>query len=129
MNTWGKQPDGSDWLVAITNPFNKETAFALLPVRNGAVVTSGNYEKTVKFNGETYSHIIDPRTGYPAKGILSVTVFASKAEVADALATSVFVMGIDVGLNRINQLPGIDCIIIDDEGNVHISENITIDKS
>ena len=128
MNTWGKQPDGADWKVAITNPLNKEKAFALLPIKNGAVVTSGNYEKFVKFNGERYAHIIDPRTGYPSKNIISVTMFAAKAELADALATSVFVMGIDVGLNRIDQLPDIECVIIDSTGNIHTSKNITIDK-
>nr|WP_319512335.1 FAD:protein FMN transferase [uncultured Draconibacterium sp.] len=126
MNTWGKQPDGSYWKVAITNPMNKDKAFALLPIKNGAVVTSGDYEKYVKFNGIRYAHIIDPRTGYPAHGIISATVFAPKAELADALATSVFVMGIDVGLDRINQLPQIECIIVDDEGNIHQSDNIEI---
>lgn len=128
MNTWGKQPGGDFWKVAITNPMNKNKAFALLPITEGAVVTSGDYEKFVNFNGLRYSHIIDPRTGYPATGIISATVFAPKAELADALATSIFVMGIDVGLDRINQLPKIECIIIDDKGNIHKSENIKIEK-
>jgi len=100
----------------------------LLPITNGAVVTSGNYEKYVNFNGKRYTHIIDPRTGYPSTGIISVTVFAPKAELADALATSVFVMGKEAGLDRINQLPKIECIIIDDKGNITKSTNIEIDK-
>ncbi|WP_339724529.1 FAD:protein FMN transferase [Maribacter stanieri] len=129
MNTWGKQPDGSEWKVAITNPMAKNKVFALLPITNGAVVTSGNYEKYVTFNDVRYTHIIDPRSGYPATGIISVTVFAPKAELADALATSVFVMGIEVGLNRINQLPKVECIIIDDQGNIITSKNIEIEKS
>jgi len=128
MNTWGKQPNGDYWKVAITNPLNKNNAFALLPIKNGAVVTSGNYEKYVIFNGKRYTHIIDPRTGYPSTGITSVTVFAPKAELADALATSVFVMGTEVGLNRINQLPNIECIIIDDKGEIHTSKHININK-
>lgn len=128
MTTWGKQTNGEDWKVAITNPLNKNKAFALLPITNGAVVTSGNYEKYVKFNGKRYTHIIDPRTGYPSSGIISVTVFAPKAELADALSTSVFVMGKDVGLNRINQLPNIECIIIDEDGNIFTSSNIKINK-
>ena len=128
MNTWGRQPNGEEWTVAITNPLNKTKAAAILPITNGAVVTSGNYEKFVQFNGTRYSHIIDPRTGYPATGILSVTVFAPKAELADALATSVFVMGIETGLNRINQLPKIECIIIDEKGKVITSDNIEIDR-
>jgi len=126
MNTWGKQPDGNEWKVAITNPLNKNNVFAMLPVTDGAVVTSGNYEKYITFNGKRYTHIIDPRTGYPSSGIISATVFAPKAELADALATSVFVMGVEVGLNRINQLPKVECIIIDDEGNIFKSDNIKI---
>ncbi|WP_297090200.1 FAD:protein FMN transferase [uncultured Draconibacterium sp.] len=127
MNTWGTQPDGSHWKVAITNPLNKNKAFALLPIKNGAVVTSGDYEKFVFLNNTRYAHIIDPRSGYPAKGIISVTVFAPSAELADALATSVFVMGINVGLDRINQLPKTECIIVDDQGNIHQSKNIEIE--
>jgi thiamine biosynthesis lipoprotein len=128
MTTWGKQTNGDEWKVAITNPLNKNKAFALLPITDGAVVTSGNYEKYVNFNGKRYTHIIDPRTGYPSTGIISVTVFAPKGELADALSTSVFVMGKDVGLNRINQLPNIECIIIDEDGNIFTSTHIKINK-
>jgi FAD:protein FMN transferase len=127
MSTWGKQQNGEAWNVAITNPMNKNKAFALLPVTFGAVVTSGNYEKYVAFNDKRYSHIIDPRTGYPASGIVSVSVFAPKAELADALATSVFVMGKEAGLNRIEQIPGVECIIIDEKGNIFTSDNIEIE--
>lgn len=128
MTTWGKQPNGQEWKVAITNPMDKAKSFGLLPISNGAVVTSGNYEKFVTFDGVRYSHIIDPRTGLPATGILSATVFAPKAELADALATSVFVMGIETGLNLINQLPKIECIIIDENGNIYKSNNIEINR-
>ena len=126
MNTWGVQPNGNPWEVAITNPLQKNTAFGLLPITEGAVVTSGNYEKYVVFDNVSYSHIIDPRTGYPSTGILSVTIFAPSAELADALATSVFVMGIEVGLNRIEQLKGVECIIVDEKGELHQTENIKI---
>jgi len=126
LNTWGKQPDGTDWVVAITNPLNKENAFAILPLKNNAVVTSGNYEKFIVIDGVRYAHIINPKTGYPTKGVLSSTVFAPTAEIADALATSIFVLGIDVGLHRINQLRNIECIVIDDKGKVFTSQNINI---
>lgn len=128
MNTWGTQPNGKEWTVAITNPMDKNKVFALLPITDGAVVTSGNYEKYVSLNGKIYTHIIDPRTGYPSSGIISVTVFAPKAELADALATSVFVMGKQAGLDRINQLPKIECIIIDDKGAITTSKHIEINK-
>ncbi len=128
MNTWGKQPNGEDWNVAITNPIDKNKAFGLLPITSGAVVTSGNYEKFVEFNGVRYTHIIDPKTGYPSSGIISATVFAPKAELADALATAIFVMGTDTGIDRINQIPKVECVIIDDKGNIHTSANIKINQ-
>jgi len=128
MNTWGKQPNGEAWKVAITNPMDKNKVFALLPITQGAVVTSGDYERFVNLDGKRYTHIIDPRTGFPSTGIISVTVFAPKAELADALATSVFVMGKEVGLDRVNQMPQIECIIIDDKGNIFTSKNIEIEK-
>lgn len=124
MNTWGYQTTGEPWKIAITNPLNKDKVFAMLPVDNRAIVTSGNYEKFVKFNDVRYSHIIDPRTGYPSTGIISVSVLAPKAELADALATSIFVMGKDVGLNFVNQLENIDCIIIAESGKIFYSEQI-----
>ena len=112
--------------MAITNPLNKESSYALLPIYEKAIVTSGDYEKFTEFDGIRYSHIIDPRTGYPATGIISVSVLAPKAELADALATSIFVMGKEAGLDRINQIPNVECIIIDDQGNVSTSNNIEI---
>lgn len=128
LNTWGTQPNGKDWLVAIVNPLNKEKVFSWMPVNNSAVVTSGNYEKYVKFNNTLYTHIIDPRTGYPATGILSVTIFTKTAELADALATSIFVMGADTGLDFINQLKGVECIIIDEHNKMITSKNIQLNN-
>ncbi len=126
LNAWGKQADDSEWMVAITNPLNKAKAFAWLPVENSAVVTSGNYEKFVLINDKKYSHIIDPRSGYPSEGISSVTIFAPKAELADALATSVFITGVEVGLDMINQLPGVECVIVDSDNSIHTSENLKL---
>ncbi len=128
MNTWGTQTNGNPWKVGITNPMNKNKIFALFPLDNSAVVTSGNYEKYVLLDGKRYTHIIDPRTGYPSSGIVSVSVFAPSAELADALATSVFVMGAEVGINLINQLKGIDCIIVQDTGKIVSSAGLDIDS-
>ncbi len=126
LNSWGKQPDDKPWKVGITNPLNKNRIFSWFDIDNQAVVTSGNYEKFVTFDGKRYTHIIDPRTGYPATGIVSATVFASKAELADALATSIFVMGRSTGIDMINQLKGVECIVIDDKGKIHTSKNIQL---
>ncbi len=128
INTWGKQPSGADWSVGIVNPMNKNKVFATFPLYDSAVETSGSYEKYVTFNGKRYSHIIDPRTGYPATGIVSVSVFAKQTELADALATGIFVLGVEVGLDLVNQLKGIGCIIVDEKGAIHASKNIDIKK-
>jgi thiamine biosynthesis lipoprotein len=128
INAWGKQPDGKPWTVGIVNPLNKNKIFATFPLENSSVETSGNYEKYVVFNGIRYSHIIDPRTGYPANGAVSVSVFAKQTEIADALATGIFVLGVEVGLNLVNQLKGIECVIVDDKGKIHCSKGIDIEK-
>lgn len=129
LNAWGKQADGSDWMVAITNPLNKNKVFSWLPINDSAIVTSGNYEKFISFDGIRYSHIIDPRTGYPSTGIISTSIMTSNAELADAISTSVFVMGVETGLDFINQLKGVDCIIIDEENKIHISNNIKLSNT
>ena len=128
LTAWGKKPSGNDWMIAIVNPLNKNKVFSWLPINDKSIVTSGSYERFIKFNGKSYSHIIDPRSGYPIDGILSVTIIAEKAELADALATSVFVLGENVGLDLINQLPGVDCIIINDKNEIIKSKNIEINK-
>jgi thiamine biosynthesis lipoprotein len=128
INTWGKQPNGANWSVGIINPMNKNKVFATFPLHDSAVETSGSYEKYVTFNGKRYSHIIDPRTGYPATEIVSVSVFAKQTELADALATGIFVLGVEVGLDLVNQLKGIGCIIVDEKGAIHASKNIDINK-
>ncbi|MCZ8196669.1 MAG: FAD:protein FMN transferase [Flavobacterium sp.] len=128
INTWGKQLDGKPWTVGIVNPMNKNKVFATFPLEDSAVETSGSYEKFVIFNNIRYSHIIDPRTGYPAQGIVSVSVFAKQTEIADALATGIFVLGVEVGLDLVNQLKGIECIIVDDKGKIHSSKGINSKK-
>ncbi|WP_439647531.1 FAD:protein FMN transferase [Abyssalbus ytuae] len=128
LTTWGKQPDGKDWMVGITNPLNKNKVFSWFPVYNAAVATSGNYEKYVEFDGKRYTHIIDPRTGYPASGLVSVTIFSDSGELCDALATSVFIMGTETGLNIIDQLKGIECIIVDEDNQIHTSQNIQLNN-
>lgn len=129
LNAWGKQANGKDWMVAITNPLNKNKVFSWLPINDSAIVTSGNYEKFISFNGIRYSHIIDPRTGYPSTGIISTSIMTSNAELADAISTSVFVMGVETGLDFINQLKGVDCIIIDEQNKIHTSNNIKLSNT
>lgn len=124
--TWGKELDQSDWKIAIADPKNADNISAWLNVGEMAVVTSGNYEKFFEWEGKKYSHILDPRTGYPVQGIRSVTILCPNAELADGLATGVFVLGKDKGLELINQLIGIECMIIDEKGDVFVSKNLNL---
>ncbi|HQU70892.1 MAG TPA: FAD:protein FMN transferase [Calditrichia bacterium] len=114
---WGKQEDERDWQVGIADPRNKEDIISWLSTSEKAVVTSGNYEKFVELEGKTYGHIIDPRTGWPVGGLKSVTIICPSGELADALATSVFILGENDGLALINKMKGIECILVtaDDE--------------
>ncbi len=124
MSTWGKRPNGKKWLVGITNPYNKDSLFAAVPLYNSAVVSSGSYEKFVIFEGKRYSHIINPATGYPASGLSGVTVLGPDAELANGLSTSIMVLGKDAGLNFIKKFPTFSCIMFSDSGEIFLSDNL-----
>jgi thiamine biosynthesis lipoprotein len=124
LTTWGLQPNGKAWTIGIADPNHSDQSFSYMNVTDMAVATSGNYEKFVIINGKKYSHTIDPRTGLPISGIKSVTVITLNAEIADAMATPVMIMGIKAGLNLINQMKDIEAIVIDDNNRVFSSDNV-----
>jgi thiamine biosynthesis lipoprotein len=131
LTTWGNQPTGNPWTIGIADPDSHllagtRQAFSYLTISNAAVATSGTYEKYALIGGKRYSHTIDPKTGYPVSGIKSVTIIAPNAELADALATPVMVMGVRVGLDLINQMKTIACVIIDDTDVIYTSKNIRL---
>lgn len=124
--TWGMQPNGKPWTIAIADPDQMDTPFSTLNISNMAIATSGNYAKYAIINGKKYSHTIDPKTGLPVSGIKSVSIICPSGEFADAMATPVIVMGIRVGLDMINQLQHMACVIVDDHNQVYTSKNINI---
>jgi thiamine biosynthesis lipoprotein len=124
MNAWGFREDGNPWKVGISNPDSPKEIIAEFDLKNAAVATSGNYEKFVIIDGVKYSHTIHPKTGFPIRGIKSVTVFAPFAELADALTTPIAVMGVEVGLDLINQIAGVACLLISDENVMYSSKSI-----
>lgn len=127
LTTWGTRETGEKWMIGITNPEKKDEVFSWLPIVESSVATSGNYEKYLIFKGEKYSHIIDPRTGYPTKGVQSVSIFAKQAELCDALATAVFILGRDSGIHLINQLDGVEVVLVDTEKKIHKSSGILLE--
>jgi len=124
LTAWGLQPDDKPWTVGIAHPDLAGLPFSYLNISDMAIATSGNYEKYIMVDGKKYSHTIDPRTGLPVTGIKSVSIICANAEMADAMATPVTIMGIEAGLFMINQLKGIGCIIIDDNNRIFTSKNI-----
>ena len=118
MSTWGTQPNRKPWNIGITNPFDTDKLTTIVPINNGAVTTSGSYEKFVVFDGKRYSHIINPATGYPATGLCSVTVFGPNAETANGLSTSLMVLGKTAGLVLLDKFPDYSCLMITDAGKV-----------
>ena len=83
----GPQPDGESWPIGIAHPMQPDAAIATLPLAGGAIATSGGYERFVEIEGNRYSHLVDPRTGWPVDGLLSVSVVASQAIVAGSIAS------------------------------------------
>jgi len=126
LTAWGVQPGGNKWTVGIANPDLSHEVFSYMAITDMAIATSGNYEKFVMIDGKKYSHTINPRTGLPVTGIKSVTIITSHAEIADAMATPVMIMGIAAGMDMINQMQNIEAIIIDDDNNLYTSKNINI---
>lgn len=126
LTAWGCHPNGKPWTIGIADPQGAQHSFSHLEITNTSIATSGNYEKFVMIDGKKYSHTINPKTGLPVSGIKSVTIISPNAEIADAMATPVMVMGIKTGLDLINQIKGLACIIVDDNNTVYTSKNVNI---
>ncbi|MFH1778702.1 MAG: FAD:protein FMN transferase [Candidatus Omnitrophota bacterium] len=115
----GIKPDKNLWRIAIQHPRKKKKVIAVLEVTDCAVATSGDYENYNIIRGKRYSHIIDPRTGYPKVDVpASVTIVAKDTTTADGLATAIFVLGHEEGMNLVESLPDVEAVIISDKGGV-----------
>ena len=124
MAMLGTKPGGDLWKVALVNPDNTSQSLAEFALSDQAIATSGNYERY--FDPEkTSHHIIDPHTGYSATDCISATVIASSVTKADALATSIFVMGPDEGIGLIESLDNTECLIVDSERDTHSSSGLS----
>ena len=126
LSCWGIPENGKPWTIGIAHPDFAELPFSTLEVTDLSVATSGDYEKFVMIDGKRYSHTINPKTGFPVHEIKSVTVISPNAEISDALATPITILGTEKGLALINQLKDIECIIIDDDNKFYYSEKIKI---
>lgn len=119
---FGTREPGKPWRIGIQDPRNPSGIIAVAEINDRAVVTSGDYERFFMEGDKRYHHILDPQTGYPAQGVQSVTIVAPDGVTADALSTAVFVLGKRKGLDLVEAMPDVACLIVDSEGMVVMSE-------
>jgi len=135
VRCFGLPPEGKDhWLIGLQDPNSSIEGIegggllVVLKITNAAVATSGDYQQFVLIEGKRYSHIMDRRTGTSAEGLSSVTIIAGNATDADALATSVSVMGAEKGLALIEKLPNTETILIIPEPKYEIIKTAGAEK-
>ena len=116
---------GQPWIVGIRHPRVADEVVTKLPLVDEAISTSGDYERYFEENGRRYHHIINPATGRPTEGILTVTVIGPDGTLTDGLDTAIFVMGVEKGLKLIESYPAYETIIVDASGKVSYSKGLT----
>ncbi|MBO7473858.1 MAG: FAD:protein FMN transferase [Ruminococcus sp.] len=126
VQTLGTKPDGTNWKVAVRDPYKPETDMCIVDIADKAVITSGNYERYfIGDDGKRYCHIIDPKDGYPAdNGFVSVTVIGENGLTCDALSTAVFVAGEENSADIIRKYPGYDFIIVSDKEKIYYTKGL-----
>lgn len=124
LRVFGKKPDGKPWSIGIQDPQYSDRIIGSIQLTDMALVTSGDYERYIIYDGIKYHHILDPKTGWPARGCKSVSVAYSKAFDADILSTAIFVMGPEEGMRLLESLPGVEGMIIDTSGRIHVSSGL-----
>lgn len=121
----GKKPDGTAWQAGIRDPRGPESRwFAKIPLSDHAFSTAGDYERSYLVGGVRYHHILDPRTGQPARACRSVTVWAPTALLADQIDDAVFVLGPQKGLELVESVDGVGAVVVDAKNNVWISKRM-----
>ncbi len=127
IQAWGQQPNGRPWRIGINDPFKSNDLVGAIAI-NGAITTSGSYEKYALIDGKRYTHIINPATGYPATGLTSVTITGPHAEMANAFSTSIMVLGKHAGLKLLKRFPEYKAFMITDTGAYVTSPGFRMEK-
>lgn len=123
MAVWSDDIPQKKWRIGINNPFKNNDITEVVTLCNGAITTSGDYEKFAEIASVRYSHIMNPKTGMPATGLTSVTVIGPSAETANGFSTSLMVLGRKEGLRLLKKHPEYACLMITDNGRVYRSKN------
>lgn len=120
----GSKPDGTPWNIAIRDPFSSKNAVAI-EIKDKAVITSGVYERYFEQDNQIYWHIIDPKTGAPARnGLVSVTIIGESGLRCDALSTALFVMGREKAIEFWKSHENFDVIFIESDGNISVTQGL-----
>ncbi|MEW5785818.1 MAG: FAD:protein FMN transferase, partial [Bacillota bacterium] len=120
----GSKPDGTPWRIGIRHPRNADRYVGVIPLSGGAVVTSGDYERFFEQDDVRFHHILDPKTGQPARSLISVTITAPTAMEADVLSTAVFVLGPERGMALVESLSGVEAVLVTPEMEILVSTGL-----
>jgi thiamine biosynthesis lipoprotein len=120
---FGLKPNGQPWNIGIQNPKTEEDVFATLHLKDTSISTSGDYQRFFVKDGQRYHHILDPETGYPASGIISISVIAPDGFMADGLSTGIFVLGPEKGIKLLESL-GLSGLIVDSSSEIAVTKDL-----
>jgi thiamine biosynthesis lipoprotein len=115
---------GKPWMVGIRDPRSAGRVVMRVPLADEAISTSGDYERYFEEDGVLYHHILVPATGRSARGVRSATVIGPDATLTDGLSTTLFVLGVERGMQLIARLPGVEAVMVDDEGRIYYSDGL-----
>jgi thiamine biosynthesis lipoprotein len=115
---------GTPWIVGIRNPRSADAVVTRLPLVNEAISTSGDYERFFEEDGRRFHHIINPSTGEPTEGVLSVTVIGPDSTTTDGLSTTLFVLGVEAGMELIESFAEFEAVIVESNGQLHFSSGL-----
>ena len=125
LRTFGAKPGNKPWKIGVQDPDDPQELAGVLSIREGAVATSGDYQRYFEEAGVRYHHILDPATGYPARsGLRGTTVIAPDCALADALATAAFVLGPEKGLTLLEEWEDVEGVLITEGGEILTTSGI-----
>ena len=124
--TIGSKPDGTSFVIGIQDPNSPRGSYLLrIHIDDTSVVSSGDYERFFEYEGETYHHILNPKTGFPAKtNIKQVTIVTAESQTADGLSTSVLLLGVQKGIRLIESLDGVEAIFITKDHSIYFTPGL-----